>query len=64
MNSPAFQLLLKIDDVARSLSISRRTLERMIAASGFPSADKRIGRMPRWRPETVDAWINRKDGGR
>lgn len=49
--------LLSISDVASVLNVGRRTLERMIAASEFPSPDLRIGKMPRWRQETLNAWI-------
>jgi excisionase family DNA binding protein len=56
--------LLSTTDVAEFLSISRRTLERMLSAGEFPAPDKRIGRMSRWRPETVDNWIENTGGGR
>jgi predicted DNA-binding transcriptional regulator AlpA len=46
--------------IATALDISQRTLEREIAAGRFPRPDRRVGRLPRWKPETVRRWI---DGG-
>lgn len=53
----ALEPLLSINDLVRLLSIGRRTLERMIAASEFPKADLRIGKMPRWQRQTLSGWI-------
>ncbi len=55
--NPPIRHLLKKPEVAEVLGIGLRTLERMVASGGFPKADKHIGRMPRWRPETVETWI-------
>jgi predicted DNA-binding transcriptional regulator AlpA len=51
------RLALRIEEVARSLGVGRRTLERLRARDGFPRPDLTIGRMPLWRPETIRAWI-------
>jgi predicted DNA-binding transcriptional regulator AlpA len=51
------ELAWSIRQVAASLDIGRRTLEREIAAGRFPRADFHIGKMPRWRPATVRAWV-------
>jgi predicted DNA-binding transcriptional regulator AlpA len=51
-------LLWTIDDLAAALAISRRTAERMLSAGKLPRPDLRIGRMPRWRPETIRQWID------
>jgi len=53
--------LLTMNDVARALACSRRTLEQMRSGGRFPRPDAMIGRSPRWEPETVRAWV--KAGG-
>jgi len=56
--APAIESLLSMNDVARALNCSRRTLEAMRAGGRFAPADCFIGRSPRWRRSTVDAWIS------
>jgi predicted DNA-binding transcriptional regulator AlpA len=52
--------LLSIDDLIRILGCSRRLLERMRAAGKLPHPDIMIGRMPRWKAETIRDWIERR----
>jgi predicted DNA-binding transcriptional regulator AlpA len=54
---PVIEPLLTLDGVAGTLAISRRSMERLLSSGGFPPADMRIGRMPRWRPITLRRWI-------
>ena len=56
------RLTYRLDEVASSLGVSRRALERERAAGRFPRPDVVVGRMPLWRPESVLAWVER--GGR
>jgi excisionase family DNA binding protein len=56
------RLAFSITEVATALGIGRRTLERLIASGKFPKPDLRIGRMPRWKRETVRAWIENGGG--
>jgi predicted DNA-binding transcriptional regulator AlpA len=49
--------LLRISDLQRILACDRRTIERMRAAGKLPPPDLHIGRSPRWREETIRAWI-------
>ncbi len=50
--------LLRKAAVAGSISVSVRTLERMIAAQEFPGPDiKKGSRLLLWRPATVQGWI-------
>ena len=49
--------LLSVDDLARVLNGSRRTVERMRAAGKLPRPDLHIGKCPRWKPETIRQWI-------
>jgi predicted DNA-binding transcriptional regulator AlpA len=51
---------LRIAEVAAAVGVSRRTLEREIAAGRFPRADARVGTMGLWKPATLKAWM---DGG-
>ncbi|MDR3618222.1 MAG: helix-turn-helix domain-containing protein [Paludisphaera borealis] len=59
---PAIEPLLSIDDVAAALSCSRRLVERMRSAGKLPRPDLHVGRMPRWKRETLVRWI--AEGGR
>jgi len=49
--------MLGIDDLAVLLSCSRRVVERMRSAGKVPRPDIKIGKMPRWKPETIRRWI-------
>jgi hypothetical protein len=51
------RLTYRLDDLARALGISRRALERERAAGRMPRPDLTIGRMPLWRVETIQAWL-------
>ena len=56
------RLTLRLDEVAESFGVSRRTIERERSAGRFPRPDLTIGRMPLWCPETIRAWV--EGGGR
>jgi predicted DNA-binding transcriptional regulator AlpA len=60
--SVAERLALRLDEVAHTLGVSRRAIERERSAGRFPKPDLTIGRMPLWRPETIRAWV--EGGGR
>ena len=45
------------DEIAGFLNVSTRTVQRMIATGEIPKPDKTIGRMKRWLPSTIEAWI-------
>jgi excisionase family DNA binding protein len=52
--------LLSIDELTTILNCSRPTIERMRAAGRLPRPDIHVGRRcPRWKPETIRAWIER-----
>ncbi len=55
-------LTLRVDELAKRLGVSRRALERELAAQRFPKPDLYIGRMPLWRIESVNAWLERRGG--
>ena len=48
--------LLNIHDVARMLQISARKIELMVASGELPRPI-RLGRLRRWRPDTIEAWL-------
>lgn len=54
------RLLYGIDEVAAMLDVDRRTVERRRSAGLFPPPDMKIGKLPRWRLATIDAWIDRE----
>jgi predicted DNA-binding transcriptional regulator AlpA len=56
------EALLSVADLALVLNASRRAVERMRAAGKLPRPDLRVGKLPRWKPETIREWIER--GGR
>jgi hypothetical protein len=60
--SPIPRLTWRLGDISKALGISRRALERERSAGRLPKPDLTIGRMPLWRVETIQAWIER--GGR
>jgi hypothetical protein len=49
--------LLTPADVARILGVSKRFLERSRSAGTFPAPDVWLGRLPRYRPQTVRDFI-------
>jgi predicted DNA-binding transcriptional regulator AlpA len=50
---------LSIGKIAALLSLSRRVVERKIAAGEFPEPDLKEGRMPRWHKQTYNDWYRR-----
>lgn len=53
---PVLEPMMRIVDVARYLSCSRRLVERMRSAGKLPRPDLHVGRMPRWQAETIRQW--------
>lgn len=47
-------------DVAARLRVNPETVRRMVARGDFPAPIK-VGRVLRWRPEVVDAWIQEQE---
>ena len=58
---PIMRLASRLDEVASSVGISRRTLERLRAAGKFPRPDLKVGKLPLWSRETLATWM--KEGG-
>jgi predicted DNA-binding transcriptional regulator AlpA len=56
-NPPVTRMTLRLDEVAEAVGVSRRVLERERSAGRMPKPDLRIGKMPLWRVETIQAWI-------
>ena len=52
---------IRMADLARVLNCSRRVVERMRSAGRLPAPDLHIGKMPRWRPETIREWLEGGD---
>jgi predicted DNA-binding transcriptional regulator AlpA len=57
------EALLDKRDVCLALKIGERKFAEMRAAGEFPAPDLRIGNLPRWRPGTLNAWIERRAAG-
>jgi predicted DNA-binding transcriptional regulator AlpA len=49
--------ILNARDTAKLLRIGIRTFWRWVQAGQFPPPDVRLGRVLRWRRETIDAWL-------
>jgi len=49
--------IMSVGDIIAFLGVSRRTIERLLSSGRFPQPDCRIGKLPRWKPSTVRAWI-------
>jgi predicted DNA-binding transcriptional regulator AlpA len=43
-------------DVASYLEVSPSTIRAYVTRGQMPAADRRIGREPVWRPETIRKW--------
>ncbi len=56
--APAVEPLLSKRDVAAALGCEIRTVERLASAGRFPRPDVRVGRLPRWKAETIRRWID------
>ena len=44
---------MSLDELATVLNCSRRLVVRMRAAGKVPKPDMKVGKMPRWRVETI-----------
>jgi predicted DNA-binding transcriptional regulator AlpA len=60
---PIERLTYRIDELADSLGMSRRAIERERSAGRFPRPDLHIGKAPLWRPETIREWLDSRKGG-
>ncbi|MFI5458037.1 MAG: helix-turn-helix transcriptional regulator [Isosphaerales bacterium] len=60
--SQAEKLVYSMTEVARVLSVCRRTIERERSAGRFPKPDLHIGKRPLWTKESLLRWI--ANGGR
>jgi predicted DNA-binding transcriptional regulator AlpA len=61
--APVERLTYRIDELADSLGMSRRAIERERSAGRFPRPDLHIGKAPLWRPETIREWLDSRKGG-
>jgi excisionase family DNA binding protein len=57
--SIAIEPLIGKKEIATTLGVSVRLLERLISGGRFPAPDVVFSRLPRWRRETVREWIER-----
>ena len=53
----ASQIAYRLNDIARLTGLSRRYLERMLAAGEMPKPNLRLRRTSLWHHETVDRWL-------
>jgi predicted DNA-binding transcriptional regulator AlpA len=55
---PAPRAALRRSEVAESVGISERSLERLLADGRFPKADAYLNRLPLWKVESVAKWLD------
>jgi predicted DNA-binding transcriptional regulator AlpA len=55
--SASIEPLGTIESWAGALVVSVPTIERLRRAGKIPPPDVMIGRLPRWKPSTIRAWI-------
>jgi predicted DNA-binding transcriptional regulator AlpA len=60
--APVPRMTYRLDELADSLGVSRRCIERERAAGRFPRPDLIVGKMPLWKPATVENWMSSKGG--
>jgi predicted DNA-binding transcriptional regulator AlpA len=60
--APVPRLAYRLDELADSLGMSRRAIERERSAGRFPAPDLRFGKAPLWRPETIRDWLDSRKG--
>ena len=60
---PSIESLWTPKDVASYLRVSVRMLERMRSTGAMPPPDVFLGRLPRYRPNTIRAWLASMNGG-
>ena len=56
------RLTLGLREIALLTGLSRRLIEREMAAGRFPGPDVRVGRRTLWKPATVTNWV--ESGGK
>lgn len=49
--------LLSVAQVAELLGVSQRQLRRLVQSGQFPHRDIVLGRSPRWRVATIEAFV-------
>lgn len=54
---PAAHSLLTKEMICRLLSYSPRAFDALVSSGDYPRADLMLNRLPRWRVETHNAWI-------
>jgi predicted DNA-binding transcriptional regulator AlpA len=55
--------LLSLEDLCRILGCSRRKVETMKSSGRLPVPDLHIGRLPRWKPASIRAWLDNQARG-
>ena len=54
---PGVAVLLEPKQIAACLAVTDRTLRALRSTGEFPVPDLYLGRLPRWRAETLARWI-------
>jgi predicted DNA-binding transcriptional regulator AlpA len=59
---PGCEAFLSKQQICFALGVSLRTLQSMLTTGEFPKPDARIGKFPRWRVASFNAWVRMKCG--
>jgi hypothetical protein len=62
MEGAVERLAYRLDEIAQSLGVSRRLIERERASGRFPRPDLQLGRVPLWTRRTLLEWISNGGG--
>lgn len=55
--------LMDVRQAAAAIRVCRATFYAMVSAGEYPRPDLRIGRSPRWRVSTHNAWVEKSSNG-
>lgn len=56
------EALLGKAQICFALGVSLRTFQTMLSSGEFPKSDTHIGKFPRWRVVTFNAWVRKQCG--
>ena len=54
---PGTPIVLEPAQIAAALAVTDRTFRALRSSGEFPGPDLHIGRLPRWKSETLARWI-------
>lgn len=62
MSTTTTEPLMTVQDLGKHLQVNRRTVYSWIQSGKIPRPDIDIGNVKRWRPRTIEEWIDSQKG--